>query len=171
MRLERLEQAGDAALGERLDDDDLRLPGVGRRRAAQPQHLAHLARRLRGERQVALADGQHVGDLERARLQRLDVVAEPGRADDDAVSARAAMRVSDWPVPTVSTMTRSKPAGVEAVDRGARRARQAAELAARRERADEGVRMGAVLAHADPVAEHGAAADRARRIEGDDGDL
>ena len=37
-----------------------------------------------GERQVALADGEDVGDLERAGLDRLHVVAEAGRADDDA---------------------------------------------------------------------------------------
>jgi hypothetical protein len=82
--------------------------GIGT--AAEREHLAQLARRLLGERQVALADRQDVGDLERAGLERLDVVAEAGRADDDPGVGSAAIRVSDWPVPTVSTMTRSKPA-------------------------------------------------------------
>ena len=139
--------------------------------AAQAEHLAHLARRLLGQRQVALADREQVGDLERAGFQRLDVVAEPGRTDDDAgVGERGDPRfrlagadgLDDDPV---------EAGGVEAVDRRPGRARQAAELAAGGKGADEGVRMGAVLAHPDPVAEDGAAADRARRIEGDDRDL
>ena len=139
--------------------------------AAQAEHLAHLARRLLGQRQVALADGEHVGDLERAGLQRLDVVAEPGRTDDDAgVGERGDPRFRLAGADGLDDDA-VEAGGVEAVDRRARRARQAAELAAGGERADEGVRMGAVLAHPDPVAEDGAAADRARRIEGDDRDL
>jgi hypothetical protein len=63
----------------------------------------------------------------------------------------------------------SKPAASKQ-STAARRAREAAELAARRERADEGVRMRAVFAHADAVAEHRAAGDRARRIDRDHGD-
>ena len=170
MRVERLEQAVDAAVGKGADDDDARLPGIGRGAAAQAEHLAHLACRLLGERQVALADGEHVGNLERAGLQRLDVVAEPGRADDDPrVGERRDARLrlaradglDDHPV---------EAGGIEAVDRRPRRARQPAELAAGGEGADEGIRMGAMLAHPDPVAEDGAAADRARRIEGDDRD-
>ena len=75
-------------------------------------------------------------------------LAGADRLDDDAVEA----------------------AGVERVDGGARRPRQAAELAARRERADEDVRMRRVRAHADAVAEDRAAADRARRVDRDHGD-
>ena len=68
-----------------------------------------------------------------AGLDRLDVVAE-ARAGRRRRACRRARRssISDWPVPTVSTMTRSKPAASKRVDGGARRPRQAAELAARR---------------------------------------
>ena len=112
----------------------------GLRRSAE--HLAHLARRLLGERQVALADGEHVGDLERAGLERLDVVAEPGRTDDDAgVGERGDPRFRLAGADGLDDDA-VEAGGVEAVDRRAGRARQAAELAAGGERADEGVRDG-----------------------------
>ena len=168
MRFQRVEQFVQTPRGEGADDLHPGLPVAGRGRSAQAEHLAHFARGLLGERQVALADGEHVGDLERAGLDRLDSSPSPGGQTTTRVSASATIAVSDWPVPTVSTMTRSKPR-VEAVDRRARRARQAAELAAGRERADEGVRMRRVRTHADAVAEDRAAADRARRVDGDHG--
>ena len=171
MRLQSVEQRGDSAGGQRLDDDDARRPGVGGGAATQAEHLAHLARRLRGERQVALADGEHVRDLERARLERLDVVAEAGRADDDAAVGQRGDRRLRLAGADGLDDDAVEAGGVEAVDRRPGGARDAAERAARRERADEGVRMSAVLAHPDPVAEHRAAADRARGIEGDDRDL
>ena len=109
------------------------------RRAAQGQHVAHLARGLRGERQVALADREDVGDLERAGLDRLHVVAEAGRADDDARVGERDDASSRTGRCRRSRRSRGRSRGIEAVDRGARRARQAAELAACRERADEDV--------------------------------
>ena len=169
VRGERGQQLVDAASRQRADDDDARRPCPGVL-APQREHVAHLAAGLRRERQVALADREHVGDLERARLDRLHVVAQAGRADDDArvgelddarLRLPGADRLDDHPL---------EAAGVEGVDCDARRPRQPAELAARRERADEDVLVGGVGAHADPVAEHGAAADRAGRIDGDDRD-
>ena len=156
--------------GERAHDDDARLPRLRRGAAAQREHLAHLARRLLGEGQVALADRQHVGDLERAGLERLDVVAEPGRADDDpGVGERGDARLRLAGADGLDDDA-VEAGGVEAVDRRAGRARQPAELAAGGEGTNEGVRMGAVLAHPDPVAEDRAAADRARRVEGEHAD-
>jgi hypothetical protein len=60
--------------------------------------------------------------------------------------------------------------GVEDVDDASGVQRQAAEVAARGHRADEDLVARAVLVHAQAVAEDGAAADRAGRIDGDDGD-
>ena len=53
----------------------------------------------------------------------------------------------------------------------ARRAREAAEMAARRDGADEDARIGRVPRHADAIAEDRAARVRARRIDADDADL
>ena len=64
----------------------------------------------------------------------------------------------------------SKPAASSTSTICAGRARHAAQVAARGERADEDVLVRAVLAHADAVAEHGAAGDRAGRVDGDDRD-
>ena len=60
--------------------------------------------------------------------------------------------------------------GVEQPDDVARRARQAAVAAARGEAADEDARVEEVRLHADAVAEHGAARERARRVDRDDAD-
>ena len=90
----------------------------------------------------------------------------PGGQTTIRASARATIAVSDSPVPTVSTRMRSKPQASKA-STGERRARQAAELAAGRERADEDVRVRRVRAHSDPVAEDGTTAHRTRRIDRD----
>ena len=101
--------------------------------AASPGDPAPCARR----RQVALAHDQDVGDLEDARLDRLHVVAQPGRADDDAgvgqrrdfdIRLAGADRLDDH---------RVEPRGVQHVDDRGGRARQPAEMAARGQRADE----------------------------------
>ena len=52
----------------------------------------------------------------------------------------------------------------------ARRAREAAEVAARRHAADEHAGVARVRLHADAIAEDRAAAERARRIDRDDAD-
>ena len=83
VRVERSEQFVEAGARQRADDDDARRPGAGAGAPAQRQHLAHLARRLLGQRRVALVDDQDVGDLQDAGLDRLHFVAESGRADDD----------------------------------------------------------------------------------------
>ena len=57
---------------------DRRRPG-----APQPEHFLEIAHGDLGRRQVALAHDQDVGDLEDAGLDRLHVVAESGRTDDE----------------------------------------------------------------------------------------
>ena len=87
------------------------------------------------------------------------------------VSASSAISTSDCPAPTVSTMIAVEAGGVEHVDHRARSCATARRSWPRDgERADEDVLVRAVLAHADAVAEHGAAGDRARRIDRDHGD-
>ena len=60
--------------------------------------------------------------------------------------------------------------GIEQLRDVARGARQAAVAAARAQAADEDLLVEVVALHADAVAEHGAAGERARRIDGDDAD-
>ena len=60
--------------------------------------------------------------------------------------------------------------GVEHERGIAGRAREAAQVAARRHAADEHAGVGGVRLHADAIAEDGAAGERARRIDGDDAD-
>ena len=71
---------------------------------------------------------------------------------------RAAISTSSWPTPTVSTRTTSLPGRVSTVSRRRWRG-QAAQVAARRHRADEDARVGRVRLHADAVAQ-----DRAARV-------
>ncbi len=77
------------------------------------------------------------------------------------------MSTSDCPAPTVSTMIGSKPAASSRSTTRRVGARQAAGMAARRERADEHRSAAPLLAHPDAIAEHRAAGDRARRIDRD----
>ena len=132
MRVERREQLVDAgARRARCTTTTRGAPVAVGGASAQRQHLAHLARGLLGERQVALADGEDVGDLEHAGLDRLHVVAEAGRADDDArvgerddrrLRLAGADRLDDDAVEAAAS---------NASTARARRARQAAEIAAR----------------------------------------
>ena len=117
---------------------------------------------------VAFADDMDVGDLEDAGLDRLDVVAEPGRRHDDG-RVRSA-RDLDLVLADADGLDDDdvEARGVEDVDRVERAARQAAERAARRHAADEHAGIAAELAHADAVAEDRAAGERARRIDRDD---
>jgi hypothetical protein len=75
------------------------------------------------------------------------------------VSAVCITSSSDWPTPTVSSRQRSRPLAS---------IRQAAEVSARGHGADVDAAVERVALHAHPVAEDGAAAERARRVDRDD---
>lgn len=59
--------------------------------------------------EVRFVHDQLFGDPRDAGLDRLHVVAEPGRQTPSLTSVMPATATSDCPVPTVSTMTRSTP--------------------------------------------------------------
>jgi hypothetical protein len=79
-----------------------------------------------------------------------------------------AISTSACPAPTVSIENDLKAGGVEQLDDGGGGARQPAQAAAGSHAADENARVTAQVAHADAIAEQGAAAERAAGIDGDD---
>ena len=119
---------------------------------------------------IGLVDHEDVGDLHDAGLQRLHIVAgarhqrhdrDVGGADDvDLVLADADGLDEDDVLA----------ARVEHERGLAGRARQAAEMAARRHAADEHAVVAGMRLHAHAIAEDGAAGERAGRIDGDDAD-
>ena len=94
----------------------------------------------------------------------------PGTSVTIETSAVRTMSTSSWPTPTVSMMTMSLPGGVEDERGVARRAGQAAEVAARRHAADEDAGVAGVRLHPHAIAEDRAAGERAGRIDRDDAD-
>ncbi len=117
---------------------------------------------------VALVDHDQVGDLEQARLDRLDLVAHLGRLEHDRRVRRGRDLDLALPGPDGLDQDEVEAGGVE--DRsGRRRGRgQTAGMAARRHRADEHVAVAGIGLHPNPVAEQRTAGDRARRIDRDD---
>ena len=99
--------------------DALAPPAARRRRSAassrlaalrQGDHAAQVADRLLGAGLVALVHHEHVGDLQDARLGRLDRVTQARRDDDQGGVGQPAISTSAWPTPTVSIRITSKPA-------------------------------------------------------------
>ena len=148
---------------------------IGGRHSSGAERLQRQVRRHRlhqavGALAVGLVDDEDVGDLHDAGLDRLHVVAGAGHEHDDRDVRRAddvhfVLADADG-LDDDDVLAR----GVEDQRRVARRARQAAEMAARRHAADEHAGIAGVRAHADAVAEDGAAGERAGRIDGDDAD-
>ena len=102
---------------------------------------------------IGLVDREHVGDLEEARLDRLDVVAEPGHRDDDR-RVRARHHV-DLVLTDADGLDQNplEAHRVEHVRDLERRAREPAEVTARREAADEHARVERVALHPHAIAE------------------
>ena len=92
-----------------------------------------------------------------------------GASRTTVVSAAAATSTSLWPVPTVSTSTRSNPTASSTAAAAPRGRREPAGVAARGHRPDEDVGVLGVGLHPDPVTEQRAAGDRRRRVDRDDG--
>ena len=145
--------------------------------AARPGHLPperdhqlEIALGRVGALAVRLVHGEDVGALEDTRLDRLHVVAEPGRHHDQ----RGVRHAGDLQLvlPDADRLDDDDVGApcVEHVHDVGGRAGEAAERAARRQRADEDVRVRRVALHPDAVAEDGAAREGARGVDGDDGD-
>ena len=165
---DRRHQLGEAVAGLRGGPHDRwhpRCPAL-----AEPEHLREVARRLVRSRTVRLVHDDDVRDLEDARLDRLDVVAEPrdrhetdgiGHADDVHLLLPDADGLHEH---------HADAERVEHVHHAHGRAREAAGVAAARHAADEKPLVEEAIPHADAVAEDRPARERARGIDGDDRD-
>ena len=88
--VDRIAQRDDALAGQRAGRQDRHLPiAAPRGHGPHRQHRLEVGDGAVGVGPVALADDVDVGDLEDAGLDRLDVVAQPGRRDDDRRVRRA----------------------------------------------------------------------------------
>lgn len=132
--------------------------------------MRQISRGLVGAGTVGLVHDEHVGDLDDAGLDRLDVVAEAGDghqangiddADDVHLLLTHANGLDQHDV---------RPEGVEHVHDPRGRARETAGVPATSHRPDEDALIEETLPHSDAVAEDGAAAERARWIDRDDRD-
>ena len=99
-------------------------------------------------------------------LDALQLVAGAGEhQQQEEVGHVGAPRSRDWPTPTVSTSTMSKPAASQSSMVSRVRRRDAAEVPARRRRADERALLDGEPLHARLVAEDAAARHGARRVD------
>ncbi len=179
MPIQRRQQLRHAVPGRGGRDQHVRplRPGprrnVGHAGRLVPRRRGHQHRpQLRGgplrARLVALVHHDEVGDLQQARLDRLDLVAHLGRLEDDRRIGRgrhlhlALARADGLDEDQV------EPGRVEHRRRGRRRGRQPSGVSARRHRADEDVPILGIRLHPDAIAQQRPAGDRARRIDGDD---
>src|SRR5688572_7308909 len=155
----------DALPAKRLGQHDRRLP---RPLVVEREDRAHIRHHRLRRRMIGLVDGDHVGDLHDARLQRLDRVARAGHEDEQHCVRHA--RHLDLALTGADGLDEHDvlAEGVEQEQRLERRLGQAAEVAARAHRADEDARIEKVLRQPDPVAEQRALRERARRIHRDD---
>ena len=148
--------------------DDRRLPRDAGR--AERQHLREVTRGLVRAGTVGLVHHEHVGDLEHAGLDGLDVVTEPGNGDEahgvgDAHDLDLLLPHSDG-----LDQNDAVPERVEDVDDARGGARETAGVTAARHAADEEALVEETLAHPNAVAEDRAAAEGRRRVHRDDPD-
>jgi hypothetical protein len=76
--------------------------------------LGHVAQRVGGALAVELVDGHELGEVEHVDLLQLAGGAELGRHHVHRHVHSGTMAASPWPMPEVSTTTRSKPAALQA---------------------------------------------------------
>ena len=125
------------------------------------QHLRQLRLHPLRALAISLVDDEDVGDLEEPRLHHLHGVAGLGHQDhDDRVREPHDVKLG---LPDAHRLDEHvvDAERIEEADHVARGAGEAAVAAAGREAADEDARVEEVRLHADAVAEHGAAAERA----------
>ena len=174
MLVQRGQELRHAVAGRGGRDQDLRAlrsrprTSIAAARRRGDEHRPQLRRRPLRAGLVALVDDDEVGDLEQARLDRLDLVAHLGRLEDDGRVGRG--RDLDLALPGPDGLDEDEVEARRVEDgRGGRRGRgETAGVAARRHRADEHVAVARVGLHPDAVAEQRTAGDRARRVDGDD---
>src|SRR5690242_11173090 len=138
--------------------------------SAERQHDLEIRHRLMRAWPIRHVDDETVGDLEQARLDRLDAVAEAGDGhDDDRVGD---LHYLELDLPDADGLDEDDVAAerVERADDVAGRGRQPARAASRRHAPDEDARVAGVPLHADAIAEDRPAGERTRRIDGDDAD-
>ena len=113
----------------------------------------------------------NVGDLQNSRLDRLDVIAQTRRGDDDRRVCSA--RDVDFVLPDADRLDDDELVArrVEHVDSFERPAREPAERTPGRHAAHVHSCVAREIAHADSIAEDRAAAERTRRIDCHDRDL
>ena len=141
------------------------------RPGAEVEHLVEVAARLGRAGAVRLVHDEEVGDLEEARLGGLHRVA-PARGDDDdgGVGGRGDLEL-DLADPDGLDEHELEADRAEHRERVGDRDREAAEVAPRRERADEHARVEGVVLHPDAVAEDRPAAERRRRVDAQHAEL
>ena len=119
---------------------------------------------------VGLVDDQDVGDLQQPRLHGLNVIAEAGRGDEDAHVGH--LGDVDLALAGADGLDQNDvlPRRVQRIDDAHRRRREAAQVAAARQRAHEDAVVLERGRHADAVAQDGTARYGARGVHGDDAD-
>ncbi len=158
-------ELGDALALERADADDRRLPVAGRRQGERVLELGH---QLVGARAIGLGDGEDVGDLHQARLDRLHPVAAAGhQRQHDRLGERLHL-----------DLVLARADGLHQHHVEARRVEhqhrvggglgEAAQVAAAGHRADEHARVEEVVGQPDPIAQHRAAREGAGGVDADD---
>ena len=126
---------------------------------------------LGGSRAVGHVHDHVLCHLEHAGLDRLHRIAEAGNRDDEHGVGEA--RDRDLGLTGAHRLDQDHVEGARALEHArdvSRRACERARRAAAREAPDVDALTPELLLHAHPVAEHGAAADRARRVDGEHAD-
>ena len=136
--------------------------------AVQIEHHVDLAHEFVRAVEIRLVDGEHVADLQDARLDGLDVIAHAG----DQYDHRRISCPDDVDLGLADADGLDKndvlAKGVHRLDGVRRLVRESAQTAARPHAADEHAFVHRQARHADAVAEDGAARKGACRVDGDD---
>jgi hypothetical protein len=150
------------AVGDGLDDGLAPLVGLA---GDQGHHGADVAEGGVGSLAVGLVDDEDVGDLEDARLDRLDAVAHARRQQDQGGVGEAGDRHLGLTDADGLDEDDVEARAVQHPDHLRGGGGQAAEVPARGHRSDVDAGVGGVLLHPHPVAQDGAAREGARRVD------
>ena len=167
--LDRRDELGHARARRRDRAQDRRLPLAGRPGSSDSIVSIDAAVRSAPSRSALLTTKMSAISMMPA-LSACTSSPAPGTIVTTEMSAVRTMSTSSCPTPTVSMMTTSKPAASSTTRGLGGRAREAAEMPARRHAANEDAGVFGVRLHAHAIAQDGAAAVRARRIDGEHAD-
>ena len=132
---------------------------AARGRVGQLEHAAQRPLGVLHARVVGLVDHQQVGDLQNAGLDRLDVIAHAGGLDHQGGVRQAGDIHLGLAHADRLDQDQVKAGGIEYLHQGGGGRGQPAQRTARRHRADEDARVAGQVAHADAVAQDGAAGE------------